>query len=217
MLFKFNLRQFIDNRFPKIAKIYRLLRDYWIFLSYKPYKTKYGFIIYGDANYDISREQTGEIEILSKYIDLDTIFIDIGANVGIFSCYASYCLGCQVVAIEPNPLNFKLLCKNIYLNNIKNINVFLLALSDTIEIKPLFGGGQGASLIEGWGNIKSTYINLVPSTTLDNITSMYENRKLFIKIDSEGSEYNILTGAPKTINNITPKSGFFINFCFRYL
>ena len=194
-------RNFIDRHLPLIAKNYRLMRDYFIYISYKPYQTKFGFLLYGDANFDISREQTGEIEILSKYLSPKSVFIDVGANVGLFTCFANK-LQCKVIAIEPNPLNFKLLCRNLYINKIKDVELYYAALSDSCEIKPLHGGLQGASLIKGWGNIHSTYINLVPSLTLDRITEKINNENLFIKIDVEGAEFYVLKGAQKTLMNL---------------
>lgn len=196
-----HIRNFIDKHLPLIAKSYRLIRDYFIYISYKPYQTKYGFLLYGEANFDISREKTGEIEILSKYLSPKSVFIDVGANIGLFTCFANK-LQCKVIAIEPNPLNFKLLCRNLYINKIKDVDVYCAALSDSCEIKPLHGGLQGASLIKGWGNIHSTYINLVPSLTLDRITENINNENLFIKIDVEGAEFYVLKGAQKTLTNL---------------
>ena len=154
--------------------------------------------MYGDAHLDVSRTKNGEIDILKKYLKSDTIFLDVGANVGFFSCYASS-LGCHVVAIEPNILNYKLLCRNIFCNNFKNIEVFCLALSDACEVKPLYGGGQGASLLKGFGDMQSTYSSLVSVTTLDRIVGRKYHQPLFIKIDVEGNEYGVLTGSTETL------------------
>lgn len=198
MQFQRKICQKVDCYLPFVARNYRLLRDYWIFYSYKPYMTQWGFNLYGDPHFDISRTETGEIEIFRKFLTPETVLIDVGANVGLFSCYAST-LGCHVIAVEPNPLNFKLLCRNLYQNNLKNVEVFCIALSDTCEIRPLYGGGQGASLLKGWGDMQSTYSNLIPVTTLDHIAASKSNRPLFIKIDVEGNEYYVLAGSTETL------------------
>ena len=43
---------------------------------------------------------------------------DIGANVGLYSCYAAKHRGCRVFAFEPYVFNLEILARNIYLNQL---------------------------------------------------------------------------------------------------
>ena len=61
----------------------------------------------------------------------DSVFWDIGANIGIYSLYASLIEGIKVVSFEPSSFNYFLLNKNIFLNNKdKNIQALNIAFSD---------------------------------------------------------------------------------------
>lgn len=75
-----------------------------------------------------------------------------------------------------------------------------MALSDTYGVADLFGGGQGASLLRGWGQIRSNYTTPTAINTLDNILAgRFEGELLIIKIDTEGNEYQVLRGAQKIL------------------
>src|SRR6266851_4651381 len=56
-------------------------------------------------------------------------FIDVGANIGYFSCLMSKLAGPagKVLAIEPEPQNLKLLEQNIGINDLTNVMVYSCA------------------------------------------------------------------------------------------
>jgi hypothetical protein len=58
--------------------------------------------------------------------------VDAGAHVGWYTLIASKMVGPKgkVIAIEPEPRNFSLLCKNIHDNKLKNAIPLMVALSD---------------------------------------------------------------------------------------
>ena len=60
----------------------------------------------------------------------ESIFWDVGANIGLYSIYASKTKNSRVTAIEPSVFNLELLAKNIYLNSLNNrINILPFGLS----------------------------------------------------------------------------------------
>lgn len=64
----------------------------------------------------------------------DDVFIDIGANVGIYTLYAGVIAGARVFAFEPESQNYAELCRSILLNAAHHkITAFCAAVSD----KPL--------------------------------------------------------------------------------
>ena len=61
----------------------------------------------------------------------NSIFMDIGANVGIYSCYAAKMKSSKVYAFEPSVFNLEMLARNITLHNlVDRIYIIPLALSD---------------------------------------------------------------------------------------
>ncbi len=101
----------------------------------------------------------------------DDIVLDIGANVGSFSMFASE-KAKHVYAVEP--IYPHLLKQNIEKNNIKNITVFD------------FGLGYGDKKIR-YGKINKT----VTCKPLSEIISLCGNHIDFLKIDCEGGEWSI--------------------------
>ena len=131
------------------------------------------------------------------------VVVDIGANVGIFSTFAtSVAENVKVFAYEPSPDNFKYLEKNVVQNNLqKKIKVLNLAVSDRKEKVKLFThslGSGGHSIYEKVVvSDDHSYVE-VPATTLKEIFVENNLKKIdFLKMDCEGAEYNILFKAPK--------------------
>lgn len=59
-------------------------------------------------------------------------FIDVGANIGYFSCLMSKLAGPSgaVLAVEPEPDNLKLLEQNLKINNLMNVTVYACGLGE---------------------------------------------------------------------------------------
>ncbi|MBG44366.1 MAG: hypothetical protein CL530_10405 [Aequorivita sp.] len=123
------------------------------------------------------------------------IVFDIGANVGIFSLYASIIKGTKVYAFEPHPTNFKVLSNNVSQNKITNIECFEFAVGidneDRILIEGNIAGGHKLSnekefvYSEGSLNVKSvTLSRMTEKLDIDTID--------FVKLDCEGAEGEII-------------------------
>jgi FkbM family methyltransferase len=66
------------------------------------------------------------------------VVVDIGANIGIFSLYASTKTSGPIHCFEPFPENFDFLKRNISLNSCENIKPHNLAVSDMAGTQKLF-------------------------------------------------------------------------------
>lgn len=123
-------------------------------------------------------------------IEKNDIVVDIGANIGIFSRYASS-KASQVYSIEPNSLNYKCLKLNEMFST--SING---AISDKNEKIKLFidTTSGGHSLYEtDINNTRTGQYEEVQAYTLENIMKMFNLPKIdFLKIDCEGAELVIL-------------------------
>jgi len=124
------------------------------------------------------------------------IVIDIGANIGTTSLYlAKKFPFIKIISIEPIPITYMCLVRNINANMINNIiplNFAVTSHENPIEIYVHYNGPAGASSIvtEELDNHEKLIIN---SITLDQVFEFFniEQCKL-LKIDCEGAEYDIL-------------------------
>lgn len=67
-----------------------------------------------------------------------SVLWDIGANIGLYTCYAAKARGCRVVAFEPSVFNLELLARNISLNGLtSNVTIISLPLIDALTISTL--------------------------------------------------------------------------------
>ncbi len=145
------------------------------------------------------------IEWCKQFCNKAKSFVDIGAHTGTYSIsLAPYCN--HVHAFEPQKDIFYALCGGIALSNLNNVSAYNLALgahtqigTATLYVEPNDGGGTSLIPQEGYEK-HSTEIY-----SLDYLAYTVENIG-FIKIDAEGSEYNILLGAKEILklNNYPP-------------
>lgn len=190
-----SLKQMVDTGLPGLSRAYRRLRDFLYFKSLRPYRTSFGFSLYGDRDLDVSRTEQHEVEIFLNLLERSDAVVDIGANVGFFTCLAAQ-QDKRVLAFEPHPYNVQNLCRNLLMNDLQNVELFPIALSNAAGVAALFGGGQGATLIPGWCGIRSNYRSLTALNTLDNVLAhRFENQQILIKMDVEGNEFRLLEQA----------------------
>jgi len=138
-------------------------------------------------------------ELLLKSIGEGDVFIDVGANVGYYSILLGKLVGSQgmVVAFEPVPNTAKVLQLNMKLNGLKNVRVVPRAAWSDESLLTVYvpKGYYGFASTTKWP--KSNSITL-KACTLDQILQGFPSIKM-IKIDTEGSELQVLLGARKTL------------------
>lgn len=178
-------------------------------------QTIHGFALKIDPSIDkgveLSIFETGTYEkgllhFLKNFLKQGDCFIDVGANIGLISIYASKRVGQtgKILSYEAHPDTYRWLNFNTTLNKIKNIESFNFALgSETGEAK-IYDNWQvnrgGASLVVKNENSKSYAIQV---KRLDDC--LPENSKpKAIKIDVEGFELEVLKGAKQTVEIYKP-------------
>ena len=129
------------------------------------------------------------------------VFVDVGANIGYFSCLARKA-GKHVIAFEPQPSNLAHLYRNFAENGWNDGEVFPVGLSRAPGIATLYGASStGASLIAGWAGASKATKTIIPLSTLDiAIGDRFPGKRLFVKIDTEGVEYDVLLGGLKLLD-----------------
>ena len=187
-----------------LLSYFRFIRDLKYQFSKKIYLTSHGFKMWFHKEpEDKGILPTIETDLVTKYKDEFDVFFDVGAFVGFFSMFAnSMRKNVKYIAFEPQIDSFKLLKKNFLINHVEDYHLFNLALSDKKNISKLYGFGQGASLVKNWGGI-TNYTKSVNVDILDNFYHLIPKNesKIFLKIDAEGREYQILMGGKKFLNH----------------
>lgn len=161
-----------------------------------------GLSIYTNAHF----EQKTREAILSQLRQGMTV-LDIGANIGYYTLQISQVIGGSghLIAFEPNPTMIEQLEINIKLNNLNNLTVEAIALSDTN------GKAEFCSPKPG----RESHGSLMPNDTFETIGRItVKTEKLddslkrlgvkkvdFIKLDAEGAEMLIFKGAQKLLSN----------------
>jgi FkbM family methyltransferase len=147
----------------------------------------------------------------------NSVFLDIGANIGLHSIAAHY-IGYQVFAFEPDPTTFKFLLLNTKINGLA-IDLNEIALGKEagdfdFSIDSQSSGMNGLTQSEsGTGfqaklseNSKRYETIRVKVSTLDLQFSIkkFENKSALyvLKIDTEGAEGEVLEGALSTLQNL---------------
>lgn len=136
----------------------------------------------------------------------DSVFLDVGANVGLYSLVAA-ARGATVVAFEPNPRTRARLEANIRLNHFeRRITVRPEALSDAIGTATLFddvmeGQREANAGVASLSNKNAAGRSIeVRTSTLDAIVKELRLPRVdWIKMDIQGAEYPALKGGSDTL------------------
>lgn len=151
--------------------------------------------------YDFRNDFDGEKKVLKDLLNSireNDVFFDIGANVGVYSCFvATEVLDENVYAIEPHPEMSKTIKKNATKNDL-SINVIEVALSDTSGSVDLLVEGPTTSKISLTESDKKS-INV--RLKRGDVVSQEERNPSVMKIDVEGHELRVLKGFEKTLSN----------------
>ncbi len=144
---------------------------------------------------------------------VDSVFWDIGANIGIYSVYAAKSKKCVVYSFEPSVFNLEVLARNIFLNKLNdNVTILPLAVNDRmgkgdLNMSSLEMGGALSTFDKFFDdngekfNILFNYPTF--SISIDQIISKFKLKTPdYIKIDVDGIELLILRGGIKTLKNI---------------
>ena len=145
----------------------------------------------------------GEIDLFRQLLRPGDVAVDAGANIGALTVGMARLVqpGGAIVAFEPQRAIFDILCNNLRLNGLANVTVYRRAVGSeagVIRVPPLdygqtenFGGvALGGSLGEE--------VNVV------TIDSLGLPRLRLLKVDVEGMEFDVVTGARATIQRLQP-------------
>jgi len=168
--------------------------------------SKYG-LFYIHAGYTIGLFlEIYEIEnIMSKLVGKDTVFVDVGAYLGLYTVWACR-RARRVISVEPNPAALAYLKVNIALNECSNVTVVPKAISDRrgyakLKIPKTTGEGLIPSALSSmmW-DYKEAFEVEVKTDTLDSVLEDVGVDSVdVLKIDVEGAEGLVVRGAERAL------------------
>ena len=126
---------------------------------------------------------------------LGQVILDIGAQFGDYALIWEKMYGCIVYSFEISPENFSILKKNIKING-SSIRAYNIPVGNGEEIRFTFNGSMSYKADNG---------QPTRTTRLDGWIQENNVIPALLKIDVEGSEYEVLEGAAETISAARPK------------
>lgn len=191
------------NLNPALKQAYKFYRHIKSNPSYfaEPQQTVLGFKFNGNPRREHGQFEQDETALVKKLIQDVNVVVNVGANIGYYICLAIQG-GKRTIAFEPIPENLHFLLRNIKANGWESkAQVYPMALSNDVGIQEIYGGGTGASLIQGWSENSKEDMLLIPVSTLNQVLmGQLQNEKILFIVDIEGAEKMMLDGASDFIN-----------------
>lgn len=173
-----------------------MIPDYWV----KIYR--------GQKKEPLYPDYCRMLDILKKS-SKDKYVLDVGANHGLFSVPASK-LGYKVIGFEPVSINICSLLLAKRINELKNFDIFHLALSNKNETVDMYvpvcpdnSSLSQAAAVSNMGD-KSYTIEKVDAVRFDDWIETHDHNYKnigFIKMDVQGAEFIILEGMQNFLTN----------------
>ena len=138
-----------------------------------------------------------EVEVISRYLNEGDTFIDVGTNIGYHARAVQQQTKCEVLAFEPNVSHFMVALHNCRDLPVQVVNAAVGAEVGTLKLTPF-----DPSQVGNYGELKiADEGDDVPVVALDGVGLQSCH---LIKIDVEGFEINVLTGAANSIDKFRP-------------
>ena len=151
-----------------------------------------------------SSKEPETLKWIEKFSENSTLW-DIGANVGLYTCYAAKLKKINVYAFEPSIFNLEILTKNVFLNQLSN-NVTIVPFPLTDKLKEtefkMTSVDWGASTTafgqdykHDGTKLKSEFnYKMLGLSMNDCVNVLKMKRPDYIKMDVDGIEHLILEG-----------------------
>jgi FkbM family methyltransferase len=151
--------------------------------------------------------------LLSKLLKQGGAFVDVGANIGLYSLTAARLVGetGRVVAFEPSPRERATLVANLARNRLSHVTVDARALGAAENARGVLHladdqhGGQNTLGSVVYENVRLVADAEIEMTTLDSALAEHGLEQVgVVKIDVEGAESAVLSGARHVLDALRP-------------
>ena len=134
--------------------------------------------------------------------DKNSVFFDIGANIGIYTLYSAILKQNKVIAFEPHAANYKNLLDSINLNNLENCSAYCIALGDKVKLSEINVKNMHEGVANNNVGQKGEYYHGCVEFSLNFLIE----RKIlpqpdYIKIDVDGYEDKVIEGGMNVFQN----------------
>ena len=136
---------------PGPMKVAKLIRNEVRAQRSRAIPSTLGFTLRGGSTQASGEFEPDEVGFVRRELPACDAFIDVGANVGMYTCLARQA-GKPTIAIEPLPDNQRYLCRNLLDNDFSDVSVYPVALGARPGLLTLYGSGTGVSVISGWAD-----------------------------------------------------------------
>ena len=151
--------------------------------------------------YQNNEYEPHETELVKKIVKKDWVCIDVGANIGYYSILMAK-LGAQVHSWEAEQSNYGMLFDNFAINNLRGVKLWPPAIvtDHTNPQEKLYLCNKSHGMHRAFPSKHCDGYVYCRAVMIDD----YELEPDFIKIDVEGSEFQVLNGMRKTIYRDKP-------------
>jgi len=172
-----------------------------------------------DADFDIEIKAESDIEVMRwqtllskepetiewiKGFTRDSVFIDIGANIGVYTLVSCFTPVSRVIAFEPFSANYTKLMDNILSNNLENVFAFNCGIGGYPKVVELKGESfsPGAAEFSYSSDLENNtaVATLLPFNIFEPLIKR-TSVDLFIKIDVDGGEMGVLQSLESVLNH----------------
>jgi FkbM family methyltransferase len=150
------------------------------------------------GNFYCGLYEFGDMAFVLHFLREEDTFVDIGANIGSFTVLASGVVGANSIAIEPVPVTYSQLLRNIKLNNIES----------KVDAQRIVAGRESGairfSVDAGTVNkvVGEEYPGKTESIEMMPLDQVLDGKSPSLwKVDVEGFEIEVLTGATHVLQN----------------
>jgi len=143
---------------------------------------------------------------LTRALSPGSVFVDVGASIGFYTVLAGRLVGPsgRVMAFEPGPQNHSILLLNLLINDLGNVELFRIALSDTPGVLLYSRSGGNGAIDEYDGEPDRLAVaDLVDARPLDEVIDPHLQVDV-MKVDVEGAEGRVFRGAEQTLRRCRP-------------
>jgi FkbM family methyltransferase len=205
------LNRIIHASFPLNALSYRVFGRSLVdpSLIIRGYKCRYGPLVYycpgGNSETQFLDYWEPDVKrVIGKFTRGDAI--DVGANLGLYTVMlsANSADHRRILSIEADPIQYRWMLKNIQANKCSNViplNIAAWSKETKLRLtRHVFGGPIAYSSV----SFESRYAQDVGARSIDEVLEEVKIDPKLVKIDVEGSEFEVLRGMSETLRSAKP-------------
>lgn len=184
------LANFVSSKACRYGEMMYLAHDYFVGRS---------FDLYGEFSEE-------EVKLWRNILKPGMVALDIGANIGAHTVPLAQMVypGGGVIAFEPQPFIFQMLCGNVARNGLQHVICERSIVADKPGVAQVHAIDYREHGNFGGYEVKGSHAGMPLPTNVTTVDSFRLAACDLIKVDVEGMEQEVLIGAARTIRQHRP-------------